>query len=309
MKKVLNYAGLAFFIMAVVAIYSQLSRYSWEDIRAAVMAVSGKSMLLAVLACTAGYAVLACYDWLALKYIGRRLAAWKWLLVGFLGFAISNNAGTAVVSGGAIRYRLYTRWKFRMAEIVKMVTFSGFTYLVGCLCLVSIGYFMVPDNMRETPAVALAFPPCFASFVAYFALAKWYKKGIRIAGETFKMPSVKMAAAQSALGTMDSLCASLVLYSVLYPFVPVPFDVYVGVFVISQVLGVFTPVPGALGVFEGLFMLLLPGAKGNEAAVFGALIVYRVIYYLIPLALAGLVMMFGPAYVRYHRRRRHRNKS
>ena len=300
-KKALNWAGVVFFIMAAVAIYTQLAKYSLAEIKNAMFSIPGINLVYALAACIVGYVVLAVYDRLALRYIGRTLAAWKWLLAGFLGFAVSNNAGTAVVSGAAIRYRLYTRWRFRMPEIFKMIMFSGFTYLVGCLFLVVVGYFLVPHDMKSSSVVAMAFWPCLAALVIYFILAAFYRGGIKMGDYSLKMPSVGTAAMQAALGTCDSLFASLVLYSVLYPLIQVPFDIYVGVFVISQVLGVFTPVPGALGVFEGLFLLLLPTAKGNEAAVFGALIAYRVIYFLIPLIVAGLIML--PIFFTKHRKK------
>ena len=289
-KKALNWAGVVFFIMAAVAIYSQLAKYSLAEIKYAMFSIPGINLFYALAACFVGYCVLAVYDRLALRYVGRTLDAWKWMLAGFLGFAVSNNAGTAVVSGAAIRYRLYTRWKFRMPEIFKMIMFSGFTYLVGCLFLVVVGYFLVPQDMRSSSIVAMAFWPCLATLIFYFILAAFFEGGIKMGDYSLKMPSVGTAAMQAALGTCDSLFASLVLYSVLYPLVKVPFDIYLGVFVISQVLGVFTPVPGALGVFEGLFLFLLPVAEGQHAAVFGALIAYRVIYFLIPLIIAGLIM-------------------
>ena len=118
---------------------------------------------------------------------------------------------------------------------------------------------------------------------------------------TLKMPSVGTAAMQTALGACDGLLVSLVLYSMLYPLVEVSFGMYVGVFVVSHALGMFTPVPGALGVFEGLFLIFLPAAEGNEAVVFGALIAYRVIYFLIPLVIAGLMMLVIPF---FNKRRR-----
>jgi len=300
-KRALNWAGVVFFFVAVVAIYSQLSRYTLAEIKDAMFSIPGKNFMYALTACVGAYTVLALYDRLALRYVGRTLAAWKWLLAGFLGFAVSNNAGSALVSGAAIRYRLYTRWKFRMPEIFKMVIFSGFTYLVGYLFLIVAGYFLVPQDMKSSSTVTVAFWPCLGVFTAYFVLAAFYKRGIPMGEYTLKMPSLGTAAMQAALGTCDVLLASLVLYSVLYPLVQVPFKMYVGVFVLSHALGMLTPVPGALGVFEGLFLFFLPAAEGREAAVFGALIAYRVIYFLFPLIVAGLIMLIIPPYIKYRR--------
>jgi len=301
-KKVLGWAGLVFFCMAVAAIYSQLSRYSPEEIKNAMLSIPGWSIVYSLAACAFGYFVLALYDRLAIRYVGRTLAVWKWLLAGFLGFAISNNAGTAVVSGAAIRYSLYTRWKFRMHEILSMIIFSGFTYFIGCISIVVAGYFLIPEDMEGAHLVTMAFWPCLVLFIAYFALAAFYKKSIDMGGYFIRMPSIGTAAMQAMLGMSESLASSLVLYMVLSPLIEIQFHVFVGVFVISHALGMLTPVPGALGVFEGLFMLLIPVEESCKPAVFGALIARRVIYFLIPLMIAGLIMLVMSAspYLKKH---------
>jgi len=301
-KKVLNWAGVVFFMVAVAAVYSQLARHSLAEIKEAIFSIPIRNLVYALITCAGAYAVLALYDRLALRYVGRTLDTWKWMLAGFLGFAISNNAGSALVSGAAIRYRLYTRWKFRMHEIFRMIIFSGFTYLVGYLFMIVSGYFFIPQDMRGSSAVAVAFWPCVIVFAVYFVLAAVYKRGIPMGDYTLKMPTVGTAAMQTALGACDVLFTSLVLYSVLYPLVQVPFKMYVGVFVVSHALGMLTPVPGALGLFEALFLFFFP-AEGHEAAVFGALIAYRVVYFLIPLVIAGLIMLLIPPYLKYRRKK------
>ena len=302
-KKTLAYSGSVFFALAAVAIYSQLAKYSWGEIQNAFLAIPPTAFLLAMLACACGYAVLATYDRLAMRYVGYRLSPWKWLLAGFLGFAITNNAGTAIVSGAAIRYRLYTRWKMPMSDILKMIIFSGFTYLNGCFFCIVLGFFLIPAEMRQQSVVTWAFWPCLAFFIVYYALAKFYRKKIHAFGTSFKMPTIPMVFRQTIVGTFDSIFASLVLYSLLSPVFQISYDVFLGVFVISQVLGVFTPVPGALGVFEGLFLFLLPGAEENASTVFGALIAYRIVYYLIPLAIAGVIMATMRIYSNWRKRK------
>ena len=146
LKKIVSWSGLFFFVVAAYMIYHQLSKYKLEDIKDALVSIPAHNLFLACMASLGGYVALSSYDFLALKYIGRKLAPWKWIFAGFIGFSISNNAGHAIVSGGAIRYRLYTRWRFHASEIVRMVTFSGFTYLVACFFLIILGYFLTPDH-------------------------------------------------------------------------------------------------------------------------------------------------------------------
>ena len=308
LKKIVSWSGLFFFAVAAYMIYHQLSKYKLEDIKEALISIPNRNLLLACLASFGGYVALSSYDFLALKYIGRKLAAWKWIFAGFIGFSVSNNAGHAIVSGGAIRYRLYTRWRFHASEIVRMVTFSGFTYLVACFFLIILGYFLTPDHAFGEGSIShlttLTVTIISAiGLLIYFGASLFYKKSIIIKDIEFKIPSFKMALAQVFIGGADILLASLVLYYSLIPFLDIPFDVFIGVFIIAQVLGVFSQVPGGLGVFEGLFLYIIPGDH-NQALIFGALIAYRIIYYLFPLIISGIVLFTYEWYTNYSRNRR-----
>lgn len=303
LKKVVSWAGLFFFAVAAYMLYVQLSKYSLADIKEALLSIPGRNLWLACAASLGGYVALSSYDYLALRYIGRKLSPLKWIFAGFIGFSVSNNAGHAIVSGGTIRYRLYTRWRFRGAEIVRMVTFSGFTYLVACFFLIIVGYFLTPNHAFGEGSVSKLTTEIITAVSAlgllvYFGASLFYRKPIIIKEIEFDIPSFKMALAQVFIGGADILMASLVLYFSLTPFMEISFDVFIGVFIIAQVLGVFSQVPGGLGVFEGLFMYIIPG-EHNQAALFGALIAYRIIYYLLPLLLSGIALISYEAYLKY----------
>lgn len=302
-KKAISWAGLFFFGVAAYMLYRQLSKYSLEDIKEALFAIPSKNLILACIASFLGYVALSSYDFLALRYIGHKLSAWKWIFAGVIGFSVSNNAGHAIVSGGTIRYRLYTRWRFKGSEIVRMVTFSGFTYLVACFFLIIVGYLITPEHAFGDGSVSKVTTEVvtFCSFIGlfgYFGLSIWYKKPLIIKGIELDMPRPKMALAQVFIGAADILMASLVLYFPLTAFVDIPFDTFMGVFIIAQVLGVFSQVPGGLGVFEGLFMYIIPG-EHNQALLFGALLAYRIIYYLLPLVISAIALFSYENYLKY----------
>ena len=308
LKKLVSWSGLFFFGLAAYMLYMQLSKYQWIDIKDALLSIPRRNLVWACIASFFGYVALSSYDYLALKYIGRKLSPLKWIFVGFIGFSVSNNAGHAIVSGGAIRYRLYTRWRFHASEIVRMVTFSGFTYLVACFFLIIMGYILTPNHAFGEGSVSkltTTIVPAVsaAGLLLYFWASLFYKKPIIIKDVEFDIPSFKMALAQVFIGGADILMASLVLYFSLIPFVDIPFDVFIGVFIIAQVLGVFSQVPGGLGVFEGLFMFIIPG-NNNAALLFGALIAYRIIYYLLPLIVSAIVLFSYEGYLKYVKNRR-----
>ncbi|MBR5482544.1 MAG: UPF0104 family protein [Alphaproteobacteria bacterium] len=307
LKKAVSWAGLFFFALAAYMLYHQLSKYSLEDIKNALLDIPHKNLLMAGLASFGGYIALSSYDYLALRYIKRRVAIWKWVFAGFIGFSVSNNAGHAIVSGGTIRYRLYTRWRFRATEIVRMVTFSGFTYLVACFFLIIVGYLLTPSQAIGAGTVSkfttqIVTLLSFVGLLGYFGLSIFYKKPIDVKGVSLDMPSFPMALAQMLLGAIDIVMASLVLYFVLIPFVHIEFMTFMGVFIIAQVLGVFSQVPGGLGVFEGLFMFIIPG-DNDRLMLFGALIAYRIIYYLLPLIVSAIALVGYETYLGVRRRK------
>lgn len=224
------------------------------------------------------------------------------MLAGMLGFAISNNAGNAMVSGGAIRYRLYTRWRIPGGDILKMLTFSGFTYFLGFAAVEIIGYFLVSPNFLEQSSGGMSFGinglfiACASLIVAYYAMTiAFCDKSIRAGQIKFRIPSIGTAFVQTLLGMMDALCAGMVLYFCIRPYVSaeiMPFGMFIGLFVVAMVAGVFSQVPGGIGVFESIFIAALPDSV-DKANIFGALLAFRIIYYVLPLiGIGGLFFTY-----------------
>ena len=294
LNKIISWLGLFFFVLATYMIYRQLSKYSLRELKDAILNIPSANLIYAGLASFFGYIALSTYDYLALKYIKKKMQSWKWILTGFIGFSVSNNAGHAIVSGGAVRYRFYSRWGVSAGDIVKMVTFSGFTYLIACFFLIILGYVMTPEhafggNSSTKISTFITMVLSVIGLGIYFWASIYYKKSVIIKGVKFKMPKFKLALEQMIIGSLDIVMASLVLYSVLICFVEIDFMTFMGAFIIAQVLGVYSQVPGGLGVFELVFSNVLPG-QDNQAILFGALIAYRIIYYLLPLVVSGIVL-------------------
>ena len=309
-KKLLGYSGIVFFCLAAGMLWWQLRNYSFYDIAHALLDIPFINLVLASVACLAGYLALALYDFLALKYVGagNKVSWWKWMLAGMLGFEISNNAGHAVVSGGAIRYRLYTRWRIRGGDIVKIVTIKGFTYFLGATAIAVVGYFLIPhDIFAESVGASVGlntlFIFCLAALLSYFALTIVFRhKSVKIGQLKFDIPTTQMAFMQRLVGMADSVLAGLVLYFCLAPFVHIPFGTFIGLFVVAQTTGVFSQVPGGIGGFESVFVLALPDGA-DKASVFGALLAYRIIYYVLPLIGVGGLFFIYERWLRARMRR------
>ena len=89
------------------------------------------------------------------------------------------------------------------------------------------------------------------------------------------------------LAVVDWTLAALTLWLLLPP-VGLGFFAFAGVYTAASIAGVVSHVPAGLGVFEAVLLLSLPeGAHAPGVA--AALILYRLIYYVLPLLLAALV--------------------
>lgn len=307
-KKIISYSGIFFFILTAGMLWWQLRDYSLLDIAHAILDIPFINLVAACIACLLGYLALSLYDYLALNYVGGHVSWWKWMLAGMLGFAISNNAGNAMVSGGAIRYRLYTRWRIRGGDILKMLTLSGITYFLGAAAIVVIGYFLIPradlsESAGLTMGLGWLFGICVTLLLVYFASTFIFnKKHIQIGQIKFQIPTPKTAFFQLILGISDSILASLVLYFCLTPFVQIPFGTFIGLFVIAQATGIFSQVPGGIGVFESIFLAALPDTI-DKANIFGALLAYRIIYYVLPLIGVGSLFFIYERWLRARMKR------
>ena len=81
------------------------------------------------------------------------------------------------------------------------------------------------------------------------------------------------------------------------PFVDISFTTFIGLFVIAQTTGVFSQVPGGIGVFETIFLMALPDSI-DKANIFGALLAYRIIYYVLPLIGVGSLFFIYERWLR-----------
>ena len=123
----------------------------------------------------------------------------------------------------------------------------------------------------------------------YLAWGLRQGRTLRIGGWTLPSPGAPMAAAQILLGAADWLLAGAALYVLLPGAVGSSFSWFLAVFLLAQTAALVSTVPGGLGVLETVIILFFAGDSHGPAVV-GALLAYRVIYYLVPLFLALLLL-------------------
>jgi phosphatidylglycerol lysyltransferase len=252
--------------------------------------------------------VLAAYDGIALRHVGKVLPAWQVLLAGFTSFAISNNAGHALVSGGSLRYRFYSGWGLGSLEIAQIILLSTVTYFLANGTLLAASYLFTPHQYFDVRHVAGGSLHAIMWLVmlllaAYWALVLSGKRTFSWREHTVTLPGPGITLMQTIVGVVDLLLAACVLYLLLRQHMYLSFGVFLNAYLLAQVIGLFSQSPGGIGVFEGVFLYLLTGTQPS-AHVLAALLVYRAIYFLLPLLVASALIVVHEFWQRDALRRR-----
>jgi phosphatidylglycerol lysyltransferase len=285
--------GLALFAVALGVLRVELNTVSWHELTAAVIGTPMSRLGLAVALTALNYIALTGYDLLAFAYIKKPLPWRQIAMASFLAYAISNNIGLAMLSGASVRYRFYTRWGVTAEELSRIVFAYSVTFWVGLLALGGLSLVISPiPAARELPAhellTAAGWVLMFVPLL-YLLLTVARRTPLRIGRFELPVPSLSIAASQVLISAIDWTLAGAVLY-VLLPPSPLTFLGFLGIFLVAILLGMVSHVPGGVGVFEGLMVLLLkPYVASGE--LLPALIVFRAVYYLLPfsIGLLGLV--------------------
>ncbi len=286
------FIGLLLFAAALAILRRELHAVTWHDLAAEVLRTPPARLGLALLLTVLNYTVLIGYDVLAIAYIGKRLSLDRIALASFLAYAISNNVGFAMLSGTSVRYRFYTRWGLTASELSRVVVANATTFWVGLLLLggASLVLSRLPSALGLPRTTAVSVGMLFsAASIAYVVVPLLRRAPIRLRNFELPIPSPKIAVTQMIASVIEWALAAGVLY-VLLPPAGIRFRGVLGAFLIAQLLGLASQIPGGVGVFEGTMVVLLKPFM-DSGAVLPALLVYRVIYYLLPLTMALVALV------------------
>jgi uncharacterized membrane protein YbhN (UPF0104 family) len=281
-------ATVFIFAAAVVVLVRQFADVSLHEVLARLAAMPGHQIVAALALTAANYLCLTGYDFLALRYIGRRVRFRDTVFASFTAFAISNNIGFQLFSGASIRYRIYSSFGLPATDIGKLVTFCAIAYALGIVTVGALLALTEPDAigaLLHLPrfVILIAGLGLLAVSAAYLATAARCRS-IGIGRYALKLPSPAIALTQVALASVDAALAGSVMYVLLPPDMAVTYHYFLGVYLVAATVSVLSPVPGGLGVFETAITIMM--APTSKAAALGVFAAYRAIYFILPLAIA-----------------------
>ena len=299
MKKILFHrlgplVGVALFGVALWVLQGELRHHSYHQVFEQFRSLPANRVALALVLTAASYLLLTGYDTLGLRYARHKLRYRRTALASFVGYAFSHTIGYSLVSGGSVRLRLYSGWGLSTLAITRVIAYCGVTFWLGFLTLAGAVFvatpLALPPSLHVPFASARPVGVFFLLIVAgFFALSFKRKVPFRVLDLEFPVPAPQLLAGQLLLGCLDWLTVGGVLYLLLPPGSGLSYAGFLGVFLLAQIVGVASQIPGGLGVFESVMLLLLAPTL-PAAAVLGSLLAFRIAYYVVPLAVAAVVL-------------------
>jgi uncharacterized membrane protein YbhN (UPF0104 family) len=281
--------SLLLFAGAVYVLHAELRDHPLREILAELRSFAPLRLILSLAATVLGFLALAGYDAISLVALGRRLPFRRVAFAAFLGYAFANSLPLSVVTGAAVRYRLYSQWGIARADAARVITLNTITYVVGLLASAGLAFalqpVLVPGFLRLPlrSARPLGFA-CLAVVAGYLVWSSRKGGDLKIWRWDLPRPSFGRALAQIGVSFADWVFSGAALY-VLLPH-RVPFHVFFAVFLLGQIAGLVAQVPAGLGVFEAVMLWGLTPALRTASVLIG-LVAYRLVYFLLPLTLAA----------------------
>jgi len=271
--------------LAVFLVARTLRRYSLDEVVASIRAMPADRIVLAAGFAAASYFCLTLFDTLAVRHAAGRVLPYRCTaLASFTALSLGHTIGLAALSSGTIRFRFYSRWGLTAGQIATVIVFCAATVILGLATLAGAALLIDP---RAALLLGLDVPPtraigaaCFGVPALYLALAAGLRRPFRLAGWRVRLPRPRLALAQIAIGATNFAMVAACLHQVLSAATDQPYLAVASVYVIANVAAIISHVPGGLGVIEGVVLFLMP-----EASLIGPLLVFRFVYYLVPLAL------------------------
>jgi len=286
--------SLTIIAIALVVLWRILRDIDLDQLVRALKATDWRTLVAAGLFVAAGYVTLTFYDLFALRAIGRtevpyRIAA----LAGFTSYAVGHNVGASVFSGGAVRYRIYSARGLSVVEVTKICFIAGLTFWLGNVTVLGLGILHAPQAARALDQMPLWLNRVLAllllALLAAYVVWVWVKpRVIGREGWQVTLPGGPLTLIQIGIGIVDLTCCAAAMYMLVPDEPNLGFVTVAVIFVAATLLGFASHAPGGLGVFDAAMLVAL--WQFDKEDLLAGLLLFRLLYYVVPFALSLAVL-------------------
>jgi uncharacterized membrane protein YbhN (UPF0104 family) len=292
-----RFAPLVWLSIAAVAVWvlaRRLGEIDFDEVLRDLGAVP-MPIVLAALLCSAGvYTTVGLYEGIAVRLASGRNLRRQAFRTAVIANPVGRAIGVAMVSGGALRYRMYAPEGLSIREVGAVILLVAMPYVFGVGWLIDVSLLLHLQDASRAFQLPVAVVTVFgvlglAKDVGWLAFVASRKEPITIGGQSIRLPSLRDALVQIAFGLVQISMMTTILYLFMPPELNMTWPAFVAIYCISFVAGQMSNVPAGLGVLEAALFLLLPQVPPGKLV--GAVLAYRAVYELIPLGVGLLLLL------------------
>jgi phosphatidylglycerol lysyltransferase len=283
-------------LIAVVVLHELAAHVHWTDVKADVAAAPWSTIALAVLATIVSFIALSCYDVLAVRSVAKGLVPnYVAALAGGSGYAVSNLLGMSYLTGTAVRYQVYAAAGLDLEKVAGVIATSWIAFWMGLTIILGLLLTLHPTGLSTVLPISAGVELAVGlglliAIVGFFIWLATGKKRLTFHSFGFTLPDVRLALGLSVVAVVDIMGAAMTLYVLMPADLVQSYPYFFIVFVGAIAAGILSHAPGGLGVFEATLIAGL-GASGRPD-VLAALLLYRLIYTILPFSVAVTGLAF-----------------
>jgi glycosyltransferase 2 family protein len=291
-------ASFAIIAFAITTLVRTLRGVDASVILTALTDIPPQHIALAALCVVGAFCTLTFYDFFALRTIGKKHIPYRIAAMSaFTSYSIGHNIGATVFTGGAIRFRIYSDYGLSAIDVAKICFLSGLTFWLGNIFVLGVGMTLHPaaaSSMDQLPPavnqlIAIGLVSAILAYLGWLALGK-NRRQLGQNGWKVVLPSAQLTLVQILIGVVDLGFCALAMYLLMPSDPPIDFLSLAVVFILATLLGFASHAPGSLGVFDAAMLVALP--QFGREQLLATLLVFRVLYFVIPFGTAISIMGF-----------------
>lgn len=282
--------SILLFGASLVVLWHIVSEIDVNELKGAFTAASLRQIGLAVLFTILSYSLLTCYDAIALRQLKLHIPYRTTALASFTSYAVSFTLGFPLLTAGTVRYWIYSSRGVSAGRVASLTVIAGVTFWLGMALVLGWSMIRQADEVASLVYYANIWINQFIGLIAsllvigYLIWVSIKRRAVKIQGWRLDLPGFRLTVAQMLIGAVDVCAGAAVLFVLLPGGHNISFETFVAIYIFAVMLGVASHAPGGLGVFEATILLAL--SSYPREPVLGALLLYRLCYYLIPFVIA-----------------------
>jgi glycosyltransferase 2 family protein len=293
-RRFLPLLWIAIAALAAWVVFRRLEKIDFQDVAEHLGSVPLTTIITALLCAAGVYTTIGLYEGIAVRLASGRVLRWQAFRTAVIANPLGRAIGVAMVSGGALRYRMYAPEGLSLKQIGAVILLVAMPYLFGVGWLIDVSLLLhLKEASRafQLPVAAVAVFGVLglAKDVGWLAFVATRTRPIVLRGQSIRLPSLREALVQIAFGLTQISLMTTILYLFMPPELNMTWPAFVAVYCIAFVAGQVSNVPAGLGVLEAALFLMLPHVPPGKLV--GSVLAYRAVYELVPLGVALVALL------------------